>query len=690
MRIRTIATTALGGIAAAALVAGGLLLRSSLHELDKAGDAVALSRAFVGITRLPLLVAEDRSTMTRFITSDAAQEAATRTRFLEARSELDAQIAETRTAIERAGAVLPRNVGAALADMQTAMNAVRRDAEAGRSQSREQRLLLQPQLSARTLSAQSQFSRVIPAIEQQISRLSPGLQTPAAMARLAVDLREAISGFLVPTGPSVRARRAATPAELRTIDTAFGRYDTLTGEMASRMASGDAAPELVRAYETMLDRVLAPNKRLVDRTVDEARQGAPQTSEQAWNGAVDAFRDVGALRDVAGTVLTSEAEASYADAWQNLIIGLVALSVGLVVLGIGGWLFRRKVLGALTEITGAMTAVAGGQLDVVVPHLGRKDEVGELAQSLEAFKDAALRSRAAEAERAAEERAKAERATRIEQQVSGFDAAARTALQRLGEAADAMTRAADTVSSASETTGARAGSVAASADQSAAEVQTVAAATEELSASVVEITRRVQSASGVAQEAVREAAAVDASVQGLATAAQEIGQVVQLITDIAAQTNLLALNATIDAARAGEAGKGFAVVASEVKSLATQTTRATENISRQITEIQAATTKAVAAIQGIGERIAQMSSVSAEIAASVDQQGQATREIAESVQRAAAGTHAMRGEIDDVAQSAGQMRAVTKEMMDAIHSMSDQSAGLRGEIDGFLGGIRAA
>ena len=154
---------------------------------------------------------------------------------------------------------------------------------------------------------------------------------------------------------------------------------------------------------------------------------------------------------------------------------------------------------------------------------------------------------------------------------------------------------------------------------------------------------------------------------------------VQLITDIAAQTNLLALNATIEAARAGEAGKGFAVVASEVKSLASQTTQATENISRQIAEIQAATAGAVTAIQGIGQRISQMSDVSADIASAVDQQGHATREIAESVQRTAVGTNAMRSEIGEVTQSAGQMHEVTDEMVTAIRTMSSRSAGLRGD-----------
>jgi len=323
VRIRTIATTALGGIAAVALVAGGLLLRSNLQDLDRAGDAAAMSTAFASLTRLPLMVAEDRASLTRFITADDAQEAGTRARFTEIRGELDAQIAAARTAIERAGPLLPRNLGTALGDLQNTLNAVRREAEAGRRLPRDQRMALQVQSSARTLAAQAQFSQLLPGIEQQISRYNSALQTPAAMARLAVDLREAISGFLVPTGPSVRARRAATPEELRRIDTAFGRYDVLTADMQARMGSGDVAPALARSYATVLDRVLLPNKRATDRAVDEARQGPPQIAEQAWNAVVDAFRGVAELRDVAADTLIAEARQAETEAWRSLVIGLV-------------------------------------------------------------------------------------------------------------------------------------------------------------------------------------------------------------------------------------------------------------------------------------------------------------------------------------------------------------------------------
>jgi methyl-accepting chemotaxis protein len=690
VRIRAIATAALSGIALTAMVTGGLLLRSSLHEVERADEAVAISTAFASITRLPILVAEERATQSRYFIAEPDQEAATLARFNAVKAEVDQEMARARTAIAQAGPRLAPAVGDGFTQLQGTLEAIRRDAEAGRRLPMAQRLPLQPAFLTRSLTAQRAFTALFPRIEQQIAGLENTLATPAAIARLTVDLREAISGFLVPLDGAIRGQRALTPPELRRIDTAIGRYDAVLSDMQARITNGDPTAALAQAFASVMDRTVTPGRQVVDRAVDQGREGAPELTRPAWNDAVDSWRGVAGLRDAAATSLVAEAETVRGAAWQQTIIIAAALGLGLAVLGIGGWLFRRKVLGALTEITAAMTAVAAGRLDVPVPHADRGDEVGELAQALATFKDAALRARAAEAAREAEERAKAERAARIETEVKGFDAVAQVTLRRLTEATEAMTRAADTVSAASSTTGTRAGSVAATADQSSNEVQTVAAATEELSASVVEITRRVQNASSMAQEAVREAEAADASVQSLAAAAQEIGQVVQLITDIAAQTNLLALNATIEAARAGDAGKGFAVVASEVKSLASQTTQATENIARQITEIQAATAGAVSAIQGISQRIGQMSDVSADIAQAVDQQGHATREIAESVQRTAAGTNAMRVEIGEVTQSAGQMHEVPDEMVTAIHTMSSESSGLRSEIGTFLDRIRAA
>jgi methyl-accepting chemotaxis protein len=218
----------------------------------------------------------------------------------------------------------------------------------------------------------------------------------------------------------------------------------------------------------------------------------------------------------------------------------------------------------------------------------------------------------------------------------------------------------------------------------------VASAAEELSASVAEIGRQVESSTQMSGKAVEEAADTDQTVQSLASSAQKIGEVLKLISDIAAQTNLLALNATIEAARAGEAGKGFAVVASEVKSLATQTAKATDEISGQIGTIQSTTTDAVAAIKRIGGTIGEMNKIATTIASAVEEQGAATQEIARNVQEASKGTTEVSSNIAGVSQAAGQTGAAATQVLGAAGDLSTQAETLRNEVDRFLVSIRAA
>lgn len=221
-------------------------------------------------------------------------------------------------------------------------------------------------------------------------------------------------------------------------------------------------------------------------------------------------------------------------------------------------------------------------------------------------------------------------------------------------------------------------------------MQTVAAATEQLSASVSEINRQVTQSAAIAAKAVREAEGTNAEIQGLATMAQRIGDIVELINSIAAQTNLLALNATIEAARAGESGRGFAVVAAEVKSLAHQTSKATEEIAGQIAAIQGATQKSVVAIEGIGKTIGEISEIATTIASAIEQQGAATKEIARNVQQAAAGTQEVSANVGGVTEGAAATGAAASEVEAAAGNLSQQSQQLREQVDAFLGQVRVA
>jgi methyl-accepting chemotaxis protein len=270
-----------------------------------------------------------------------------------------------------------------------------------------------------------------------------------------------------------------------------------------------------------------------------------------------------------------------------------------------------------------------------------------------------------------------------------LESAVKGVMAMVSSAATEMQSSADSLASTAEETRQQSTAVAAASEEATANVQTVASATEELSASVQEVGRQVGESNRIANEAVVEAEKTNAQVIGLAESAQKIGDVVNLINNIASQTNLLALNATIEAARAGEAGKGFAVVASEVKNLATQTAKATEEISQQVAEIQASTTEAVKAIGEIGGTIGKISEIAKAVAMSVEQQISATREIADNVQQAATGTQEVASNIDGIQKSASETGSAATQLLGATQELTKQNELLAGQVNEFLAGIRA-
>ncbi len=271
-----------------------------------------------------------------------------------------------------------------------------------------------------------------------------------------------------------------------------------------------------------------------------------------------------------------------------------------------------------------------------------------------------------------------------------FETKVKGVVEGVSSAATELQSSAEAMSATAEETLRQSTAVAAGAEEASANVQTVATATEELTASVAEIGQRVQQASQIAAKAVTDAQRTDAIVQGLAHAAEKIGAVVSLISDIASQTNLLALNATIEAARAGEAGKGFAVVAAEVKTLANQTSKATEDITGQIDAIQSATSEAVTAIKSIAKTIVEVNEISTAIASAVEQQGAATREIAQNVQQASTGTADVSRNIAGVSEAAGEAGRSSTQVLAAAGELSQQAEALRSEVDTFLRSVRAA
>ncbi|GAB4225841.1 MAG: cache domain-containing protein [Kiloniellaceae bacterium] len=377
--------------------------------------------------------------------------------------------------------------------------------------------------------------------------------------------------------------------------------------------------------------------------------------------------------------------------WEQAILEMSMIAVILVVMVGISLLVARSITRPINGMSGAMRTLAGGNLQVEIPGMGRGDEIGQMAEAVEVFKNNAIEQKRLEDEsRAAEKRAEEEKRQTMKKVADDFEASVMSVVESLSHTATEMQATAKSMSAAADQTEQQAGSAANASEDASGNVQTVATAAEELSSSIEEIGRQVNRSSQTANKAVDNARETNAKVEGLVESAQKIGDVVKLIQDIAEQTNLLALNATIEAARAGEAGKGFAVVANEVKSLATQTAKATEEISQQISEIQNSTTDAATAIKSIGETVEEINDIASSISAAVEEQGAATQEIARNVQQASSGTQKVAGNVAAVSKTAAETGASANEVLTAAGDLAQQSEGLRKEVDNFIAQIRAA
>ncbi|MGE3333013.1 MAG: methyl-accepting chemotaxis protein [Rhodospirillaceae bacterium] len=376
---------------------------------------------------------------------------------------------------------------------------------------------------------------------------------------------------------------------------------------------------------------------------------------------------------------------------QTASIIMIVSSLGILVAAVSVLLIvGRAISRPVHSMTDAMSRLAEGDKTVAIPGTEYRNEIGAMASAVQVFKDNMIKADDLAAAQEAARKAKERRAEQVAQRTRQFDNVVRLSLGTVGSASKQMEASASTMQAVAEETNAQSAAVAAASEQASSNVQTVAAATEELTSSIKEIGRQVTQSSHVAAKAVDEANKAKDMVRGLDDSAQKIGQVVALITAIAEQTNLLALNATIEAARAGEAGKGFAVVASEVKNLANQTAKATEEIAAQINGIQGATKSSVGAIENIFQTIGQIDQIATTIASAIEEQTAATAEIARNVEQAAAGTQEVSSNITGVTKAAGETGQVSAQVLEAAKELASQSDSLRKEVDGFLADIKEA
>ena len=509
------------------------------------------------------------------------------------------------------------------------------------------------------------------ASEQRGAEASASLRLLAGLTDAAHRARAAI---LLATLPGDDAARSRAGAELAV------RQDEL-----GRLLRREAVPDAMDA--SLLSATAAAWRGFTSQVPTILELGRENRAAEARMRLEAEFGRVMQARDQLQAALEEAARPprqGYDAAWWWLLAAaalgvLAALAVALALIS--------GLSQPLLRLAGAVDEMTRGEPETPIAGQERADEIGTLARALEVLR-ARLRDGAGAS--APVEGEAAGRALRLEELVRGFGEDARAMLDGVRQATERLNGTAGQMSQAADQ-GARLTEALSSASEGASgNAQTAAAATEELASSIGEITRQVGRSAEVSRRAVAEAERTDRTVRELAETAGKIGDVVRLIADIAGQTNLLALNATIEAARAGEAGKGFAVVASEVKSLASQTARATEEIGQQVGAIQGATGQAVEAIRAIGLVVAEIDQTAAAIAAAVEQQGAATQEIARNIAGTAEAAAAVSRETAVVRDSATTSGRAALELRDASRELNDQANGLRARVDRFLSLVRAA
>ncbi len=467
--------------------------------------------------------------------------------------------------------------------------------------------------------------------------------------------------------------------------------DDLIAEMAritqtpqdkkSFAAAKESYGNLVLSYETVMLPLLRANENMTPEIRDA--DGRLDKFLEAMSSGFEAIRK--SQKDAAKGADDYFDEVRSWTARAALLLGAVGLALALIATVI----VNRSITVPLGSLTEVLRDVGGGRYDVTVPGTERGDEIGEIARIVHGLKEKSAEGERMRVDQEGQKRqAEEDKLRSMIQLADGFERSVKQVVAEVSSAAKHLQHNAQSMSSNADQTNRQCTVVAAAAEQASANVQTVAAATEELTSSINEISRQVSESTKIGSSAVEEAGHANATVNGLAEAAQKIGAVVQLINNIASQTNLLALNATIEAARAGEAGKGFAVVASEVKNLATQTAKATEDIQAQVGQMQTVTGTTVEAIKSISDTIRRMSEITTNIASAVEEQGAATREIARNVSEASKGTQEVSSNISGVAHAAGETGRGANETLSAANSLGAQSENLSREVEQFIAKVR--
>ena len=547
-------------------------------------------------------------------------------------------------------------------------------------------------LFTRLMKLPGETDRILDPVENALSGLDSESARFIAIARLGWEMRDLSSRRSIVYNTALGTHKPVDAAGMEKNAEATGRVDQTWIRILAAVARTGERPRLVAALDVVRKGYVEAAGQLYKSLDAHARTdgvyGIEPRDFRLKNS--EAMQQILAVRDAAVAEAIDAADghraADLVTLW--LAVGLLALVVA--VTGGVAMLLGRRIVGPITVLTEVISQLAAGVRDLAVPSRERGDEIGRMAQAIEELRQRSIEAAALSESVATQRATEAARVERVAAVTGAFDRQSAALIEAVVSAAGSVgTEANQTAVIARDISG-RTASVVQSSIDASGNVETIAAATEELSISVRSIAERVRKSAEIAGRAVGEAQRADARIVSLGAASKAIEGIVKLISSVAAQTNLLALNATIEAARAGEAGRGFAVVASEVKSLATQTGKATEEIAAQVQQIQAATDEAIAAIQSVGLTITEISGIAAELAGSVEQQNAATGEIAGNAQRAADGTRSVLANTATVATATEEASRTADRMAESVKDLAGRAQLLTSEIRHFLDDLKAA